>query len=401
MSTIDSTIDLTIVDTGGHSHPVRGFCDPSFRQVADAFAENFVSGEELGAAVCVHHQGRIVVDLWGGYCDAAGTRPWDRDTIVNMMSVSKGFLAVAIFMLLERGLVDIDAPVARYWPEFAAAGKADVPIRHVMDHRAGVPVLRPSQPRRAIYDWDRYVEALARQEPLWEPGTQAGYHILTMGFILGEIVRRVSGQSVGEFVRNEISVPLDLDYNIGLDPAEIERCADFVSATEGTIFKVDHLPDDELLKYAWSELPEDEDFNSDRWRKAQVPGANGHGNARSVSRLYAALSMGGTLDGFRLLTERSIERMSAEQHNLTEIVMKRAYHQGLGVLRNSPPISEMGPDPDAFGHHGVGGSIGFADRKNQIAFSYCTNRMHNRIDNGPRAGRLKRATYACLGFSET
>ena len=386
----------TVSDGDGRKYALHGSCDPKFSAVRDAFTTNFETGEEVGAAVCVYQAGRKVVDLWGGYADAVRTREWQRDTTVNMMSVAKAFVATAVAMLVDRGELDLDAPVARYWPEFAQNGKSELLVRWVVDHRAGLPVLRPSLERGAIYDWDAVTSALAGMKPLWKPGEEAGYHILTMGFLAGELIRRLTGLMPGELIRQEITEPLGIDYNIGITGEEVSRLAEFIPAVEGTIFKVEELPDEELLKYAWKELPLDEDFNSKAWREAQIPGASGHGNARAVAKFFGCLAAGGTLDGVHLLSSDAIDRMASEQHNLTEQVMHRSYHQGLGVLLNSPPISPMGPNPKAFGHHGVGGSVGLADREVGIGFAYSMNHMHGRVDNGPRAGRLKDATFASV-----
>ena len=389
-------IETTVKDKNGVAYDISGVLDPQFERVLKAFETNFETGSEVGAAVAVYHEGRLVVDLWGGYADSARSKPWMQDTTVNMMSVAKGFVATAIAMLVDRGELDYDAPVAQYWPEFATAGKEAIPLRYILDHRAGLPVLRPSGPRGLIYDWDGMTQALAAMEPRWVPGEEAGYHILSMGYLAGEVIRRVTGLAPGEFVRREITEPLGIDYNIGLRDKEMSRVAEFIPAVEGTIFKVEDLPDEELLKYAWAEVPKDEDFNSRSWMGAQVPGASGHGNARAVARFYGCLAEGGTLNGVNLLSSGAIRVMSAEQHNMLEQVMKRSYHQGLGVLRNSPPISPMGPNMAAFGHHGVGGSVGLCDPDARIGFAYSMNQMHARVDNGPRAGRLKDATFASV-----
>lgn len=376
--------------------PFGGFTDPRFARVRKAFTNNFVEHNECGASVCVYLDGEPVVDLWGGYSDKARSLPWKEDTIVNMMSVSKGAVSVCVMQLVEQGKIDLDAPVARYWPEFAANGKAGIPVCYVLDHRAGLPVLDPNLPRGKIYDWHAIVGALAAQRPAWEPGKQAGYHILTMGFLVGEIIRRVSGEMPGEYLRRNVTGPLNLDYQIGLPESEFPRCAEFIQATDGTIFDAERTAPESYLARAWYELPRGEDFNSREWRVSQVPGANGHGNARAIARFYGCLARGGELGGVRILKPETIRTMSSEQHNMTEIVMNRSYHQALGVLRNSPPIVWMGPNPNAFGHHGVGGAIGLADPDMKIGFSYAMNQMHARIDNGPRAGALLRALYDCL-----
>lgn len=393
---IKHNINQSVKGPDGQIYNIKGYCADEFDGVRTAFVENFMIGEEVGAAVSVYKSGSPVVDLWGGFSDNDKTQPWLEETTVNMMSVAKGFVATAIAMLVDKGILDYDAPVAQYWPEFAANGKADIPLRYILDHRAGLAVLRPSLPKGSLYEWDKMTSALANMAPLWKPGTEAGYHILTMGTLAGEVIRRVTGLPAGEFIRQNITEPLGLNYNIGLRDAEMEAVAEFIPAVIGTIFASADLPDDDLLKYAWSELPEGEDFNSHAWMKAQVPGASGHGNARAVAKFYGCLALGGKLGDVDLLSPAAISKMGSEQHNMKEQVMKRSYHQGLGVLLNSPPISPMGPNPLAFGHHGVGGSVGLCDRKVEIGFAYAMNKMHNRVDNGPRAGRLKDATFASV-----
>jgi CubicO group peptidase (beta-lactamase class C family) len=376
--------------------PVDGHVAAGYEPVREAFLANFNAGVECGASVCATVNGKVVVDLWGGHVNVARANPWRRDTIVNMMSVAKAAVAVCALQLVEKGEIDLDAPIATYWPEFAANGKQAIPVRWLLDHRAGLPVLDPNLARGSIYDWRAVTRALAAQAPAWEPGKKAGYHILTMGFLVGELIRRVTGLMPGDYFRKFIAGPLNLDYHIGLPTESLGRCATFLPAVEGTIFDVERSAPESYLARAWRELPRDEDFNSLAWRTAQIPGANGHGNARAVARLFACLTLGGTIDGVRILKPETVTLLSAEQHNLTEIVMDRSYHQALGVLRNSPPIVWMGPNPNSFGHHGVGGAIGFADPDERLSFSYAMNQMHARIDNGPRAGSLIRALYQCI-----
>ncbi len=385
-------------DTRGGAEPasVEGYCEPRFAKVKEAYEAILASGEDVGSSVSVTLNGDAVVDLWGGHADAARTRPWERDTIVNMMSVAKGASAVCAHILADRGLLDLDAPVAEYWPEFAQAGKERLPVRYVLDHRAGLPVIEAPLPPGSIYDWDAMASALAAQAPLWEPGTKSGYHILTQGYIIGELVRRITGRTLGSYFRDEVAEPLGLDYHIGLPPEHHARCAEFIPARKGTILDREALDPDSLLARAWAQVPPDIDFNSDSWRTSEIPSGNGHGNARAVARLYGALACGGELDGVTLMRRDSLERAVAEQHSETEVVLGRVYHQALGFVRNSPPIVPLGPNPRAFGHHGVGGSVGFADPDARIGFAYATNTMHARLDIGPRAGSLIEATFDSL-----
>jgi CubicO group peptidase (beta-lactamase class C family) len=379
---------------------IHGYCDPQFAAVREAFIENYRLEDEIGSAACVVRDGRVVVDLWGGWKDAACRKPWERDTIVCMMSVVKGLGGIAFNMLIDRGLVDPDAPVAKYWPEFAQNGKDKLPVRYVLDHRAGLPVVTAALPRGAMFDREAMTNALAAQAPLWEPGTQAGYHIHTQGFLLSEIVRRVTGRTMARYFKDEIAGPLKADYQIGgLSDADQARCAELQPVLEGTLFAIKDNEPDTLLGKAFAQNPDEPwpvTLNSKAWREAEISSANGHGNARAVARIYGCVARGGELDGVRLLSPAGIERMRAEQHNMTEVMQQRPYHQGLGVLLNTAGAVWMGPNPKAFGHHGIGGSIGMADPEARLGISYSVNRMHARGDNGPRARRLIEAVYASL-----
>lgn len=380
----------------GVSYPVHGRCDPRFSRILDAFAENFAVEEENGAAAAVYHDGRLVADCWGGWKDAARQVPWAEDTIVNTMSVTKTLAASCVHILIDRGLVSLDAPVATYWPEFAAAGKETLPVRYLLDHRAGLPYLENPPPGLTVFDWEGMVKAFAAQRPVWEPGKQAGYHVLSQGHLLGEVVRRVDGRSIGAFFRDEVATPLGLDFFIGVPEKELDRCAEYVVQRKGTILDRDALDPTSILARSWEQVPKDTDFNGRAWRMCEFPSGNGHGSARAVARFFACLARGGEIDGVRILSGSAVDAMLTEQHNMTEVVMQRSYHQALGALLNSPPIVWMGPNVAAFGHHGVGGSIGMGDRENGIAIAYLPSRMHNRLDNGPRARRIIEAAYACL-----
>ena len=375
---------------------IHGQCAPGFDAVRDAFEANFATDDEVGACVSVVLDGRTVVDLWGGWRDRAMSQPWARDTIVCMMSVAKGVSATCLHMLVDRGEVALDAPVAQYWPEFAQNGKAGVKVRHVLDHTAGLPVLNEKLHPLAMFDHALIVDALARMAPLWEPGTQSGYHVHNQGFLIDEIVRRVDGRTLPQFLRDEVTGPLGLDYRFGLNATDQARCADFIQATEGTIFAARNGDPAKIISRAWDQLPDPLDLNSAQWREATITSASGHGNARAVARLYGALARGGELDGVRLMSAATIDHAITEQHNMVEVMMQRPYHQALGFLLSSEPIVWMGPGGRSFGHHGVGGSIGLGDPDARLGFAYAMNKMHMRPDNGPRARRLIEAVYQCL-----
>ena len=386
----------------GQDYAFAGAYEAKFEAVAEAFIENFRVEDELGSAVAVTLDGKPVVDLWGGFANQDRSRPWERDTLVCMMSVAKGVTAICFNMLLDRGRVELDAPVARYWPEFAKNGKAGILVRHILDHTAAIPVLttNPLWPG-AMYDREAYVKALEDQEPLWEPGTKAAYHVHNQGYLLGEIMRRVTGRTIGPFLRSEVATPLHADYYIGqmrLD--EQRRVAEVIPNMGARLFAAKDSAEPETLRsLAFRQNPDEpwiQTLNSAVWKVVEIASGNGHGNARGVARIYSALSVGGEIDGVRLMSKTSIERMITEQHNQIEQLQDRPYHQALGVLLNTPEAVYMGPNPRAFGHHGIGGSIGFADPDGRIAFSYSCNKMHSVGDNGPRARRLIDAVYASV-----
>lgn len=378
----------------GQRFAIQGHVAPGMEPVLDAFIENFGSGEEAGASVCVWRAGERAVDLWGGFRDRQCTQPWTQSTIVNGMSSTKPLAATCFHLLVDRKLADYDDPIDRYWPEFAQNGKAGVPIRYILDHRLGLPLIPAAFWPDKLFDWEAISAALAAETPLWPPGTNAGYHVRTFGFLIGEVVRRIDGRTLGRFFREEIAEPFELDYYIGVPESEFPRCAEFISETRGTIY--DSTIDQNSYLARASPAMDAAIFNSAAWRGAELPASNGHGNARSLSRFYAILANGGEIDGKRLLSKETLARATSVQHRIHEIVMDRTYNQCLGFLRSSPPIVAMGPLETSYGHQGAGGALGFADPVNRLGFGYLMNKMHARRENGPRAGRLIDAVYRSI-----
>ena len=397
------------VDARGSSFPLHGQYDARYRPVVEAFAENYREEDETGSSVSVIVDGKTVVDIWGGYRDGARTRPWDRETTVCMMSVAKGVTGICFNMLVDRGLVDLDAPVAAYWPEFAQNKKGAIPVRWILDHRAAIPVLTTNTLwPGAMFDREAYVVALAEQEPLWAPGTQAAYHVHNQGFLLGEIMRRVTGRTIGPFLRSEVAGPLHAEYYIGgMTAEEQSHVAEVMPNMGARLFAAKEvaLPEGQdgvwtgemLRPLAFRQNPDEpwyDTLNAPNWREVEIASGSGHGNARGVARIYGAVARGGEMDGVHLMSQGSIEQMITEQHNQIELLQERPYHQALGVLLNTAGAVYMGPNPRAFGHHGIGGSIGFGDPDARIGFSYAVNKMHAVGDNGPRARRLIDALYS-------
>jgi CubicO group peptidase (beta-lactamase class C family) len=381
---------------------IQGECDERFAAVRETFERGFETGDELGASVCVTVEGETVVDLWGGFADSARTRPWGRDTLANVYSTTKGMTAICALRLVDEGLLDLDAPVARYWPEFAAAGKGDLPVRHLLTHRAGLAAVRKPLALDALYDWDTMTKALAEEEPWWEPGTRHGYHALTYGYLVGELVRRITGRSLGTYFREEVAEPLGLDIHIGLPEEHDARVAELVQgpihAGEGpNLFELIAAQPESLIGKAFANpLLHPLAPNTRAWRAAEIPAANAHATAASLARVYAALSLSGELDGVRVLSKGTIEEARTEHSYGMDAVLPLVTRFGLGF--GMPTEEEpLGPNPRVFGHAGMGGSYGQADPESRMSFGYTMNLMHMGlwlVD--PRPRRLLAAVYESL-----
>ncbi|MGY4962060.1 serine hydrolase domain-containing protein [Streptomyces sp. 900105245] len=381
---------------------VGGHCDPRFAAVREAFEANFRERGELGAAVAVTVGGETVVDLWGGWADADRTRRWEQDTLVNVWSTGKGPVALCAHILADRGLLDLDAPVAAYWPEFAAAGKERVLVGHLLSHRAGLSGLREPHSLSELCDWELTTARLARTEPWWEPGTRSGYHALTYGFLVGEVVRRISGLRPGAFLEREVTGPLGIDFTFGLPAKEAGRAAELVrpspaAAGEQTaVFQ-------QLAPVALAALANPPvgaaEANSPEWRAAEIPAANGHGTARAVAALYGVLAGRGTYGGRRILSPEAAERVREGQGSCRDLVLGAGFEGeteiGLGLWLSGAHGS-YGPNPRAFGHDGFGGSCGLADPDAGVSLGYVMNRMGPRIADDPRKTALVYALYRAL-----
>jgi CubicO group peptidase (beta-lactamase class C family) len=373
---------------------VEGTCAPRFAAVREAFAANFEAGREVGASFAATLDGEPIVDLWGGHADAARSRPWERDTIVNVFSTTKAMTALVAHMCVDRGLLDLDAPVARYWPEFAAAGKSAIPVRQVMSHTAGLAGLTPRLPTEALFDWTRMTDALAAEAPWWPPGSRSGYHAMTFGYLVGELVRRVTGVTLGTFFRDEVARRLGVDFHIGLPASEDGRVAEMVAPPRSEAALT--LDTASLAGRVLSNPPLRPDAaNRAEWRRAEIPAANGHGNARSVARVLAALALGGTLAGTRLLREETLRRAIEEQCHGKDLVLGRTFRWGVGFMLTSPEMP-FGPNPHIFGHGGWGGSLGFADLDARVSWAYVMNRMSPGTTGDARAAGMIAALYGSL-----
>jgi CubicO group peptidase (beta-lactamase class C family) len=354
--------------------PVTGSCDARFTQVKEEFAHNFAERGEVGAALHVIIDGATVVDLSGGWRDEDRRQHWQPDTLVDFYSVGKAFLALLALQLVDGGLVGLDDALATVWPEFAAGGKEGATLRHALCHRAAVPAIREPLTNEDLWDWKRMTGALAATEPWWEPGTRHAYHTNTYGHLIGEVVRRVSGEACGRRLA-AVAGPLGADVHVGVPPTERHRCAQVIFAAPGRAEGLDFeaLEGDELMEMLSYFNPPGYSsmgvVNSVRWRQAEVPSTNGHGTARGVARMYAALLEPGRLLSVDLLAEA----VSPQSQGYCPILHEDVTF-GLG-FKPTVPRRAFGPNPGSFGHFGTGGAVGFADPHAGVAFGYVMNHV--------------------------
>jgi CubicO group peptidase (beta-lactamase class C family) len=373
---------------------ISGFCDARFARVRAAFETNFKNGLEVGASVAVTLDGTPVVDLWGGEAVEGGA-PWQEDTIVNVYSTTKTMAAISVLVAVDRGLVDLDAPVATYWPEFAANGKEGVLVRNVMSHSAGLSGFEPPLAKAsALYDWDAVVAALAAQKPWWTPGDGSGYHAVTQGFLQGEIVRRVTGKSIGTFFREEIAEPLGADFHIGLDAAHDHRVAALVPPG-ASLGAASSDPDSVAVRTLQSCSLDGTEPATEAWRRAEIPAVGGIGNARSVARVHSMVACGGEVDGTRLLSEATVGRILEEQTNGPDkvLALPLRFGMGFGLIDETFPLS---PNERAFFWGGWGGSIAVIDLDARVSVAYVMNRMEANLMGDVRGGSLVISAFKCL-----
>jgi CubicO group peptidase (beta-lactamase class C family) len=374
--------------------PIDGWCAPGFDGVRRAFATNFAERGEVGAAVCVIVGGEVVVDLVGGWADADRSRPWRPDTIVDFYSAGKALVALLALQLVDDGRVDLDEPIGELWPEFATGGKEIATLRHALCHQAGVPAIREPLTNDDLWHWDRMVDALAATEAWWVPGTRHAYHTNTYGHLIGEIVRRVSGEMPGPRLR-ALAEPLDADIWFGVPDDQQDRCADVIWAGPDVPDPsvVDSLDgDSRLVMLSYFNPPGYSSFgvvNTPEWRAAQVPSTNGHGGATGLARLYAAL-----LESGRLLSPALLAEATRAQSEGWCPVLGEEVTFGLG-FKPTVPRRPFGPNPRSFGHFGTGGAVGFADPDGDVAFGYVMNHVIPRWQS-TRNRALIDAVYSSL-----
>tara|TARA_B100000029_G_scaffold122428_1_gene115742 strand:- start:6823 stop:8031 length:1209 start_codon:yes stop_codon:yes gene_type:complete len=400
---------------------VSGYCDERFLDAKEILEKSIDSGFELGCAISLEVKGEKVMDLWGGYVDPDKTQLWEENTIVNVFSTTKGVAAICLLQLIEKGLLDLDKPVSHYWPEFAENGKENIPVRYLFCHKSGLCGIRNPLEPGSFTNWDLICNELAKQEPLWEPGTAHGYHALTYGHLVGEILRRIDGRTIGEYFNEEIAKPLDLDFWIGLPESEFSRVTNIYPSKPNPLLpllaKLPRFllpgPMKFLLDFTDTNKPvgaafnnpsvtsnENNEFeaNSKEWRKAEIPAANGHGTARSLAKLYGVLANGGSRDGVHVLSPETIELGRQTQSDGKDLVLGHMHTRfGIGFMLGTKNVS-MGPNPESFGHGGAGGSLGFADPDNNISLGFIMNQMHPGITAWKTATDVAASVYKSLNI---
>jgi CubicO group peptidase (beta-lactamase class C family) len=371
----------------------NGFTHDRFAPVRAVFEENLNNGQDIGASYCATLEGETVVDLWGGYANEDGTRDWQRDTIINVYSTTKTMTALTALLVADRGELDFDAPVARYWPEFAANGKSAVKVSHLMSHSAGLSGWKEPIAKETLYDWEKATSLLAAQAPFWKPGTAPGYHAVTQGYLVGEVVRRITGKSLGTVFREEIAEPMGADFYIGLPASEDSRVADLIPPPKGAAI-ADTAQSDLQKNMATNPGVDVSETRTRAWRAAEIPAAGGTGNARSVAEIHTILANGGTAKGKRFLSEAGCRKALELQVEGTDLILNIPvrYGMGFGLAGGMLPL----PNPNTIFWGGYGGSLVIIDMDARTTFGYAMNRMASTTTGDMRAFGLAMAMWEAL-----
>jgi CubicO group peptidase (beta-lactamase class C family) len=378
---------------------ISGMCKPGFEPVREAFAANFAERGEIGASVAVVVGNEPVVEIWAGWADPGRTRAWQSDTLTNVWSTTKAMTSLCAHLLIDRGELDPDAPVARYWPEFAANGKGGMPVRWLMCHQSGLTGLARPATVEDYYDWEKITALLAAQAPLFPPGTTSGYQAITFGYLVGEVIRRITGQSVGRFFGSEIAGPLNADFHIGLAEPELGRCSELQgvrpTADEQAALAQAYANADPAAMAALVNPPmTGDEANVDDWRMAEIPAANGHGTALALATIFGAV----TDKSDRLISARTLAAARTGNGLHTDLVLGFPIEFGLGWALSGAD-KHFGPNPAAFGHDGFGGSAVGGDPEADVAFAYVMNRMGVNLADDPRKMAIIDGVYQSLAAS--
>jgi CubicO group peptidase (beta-lactamase class C family) len=376
---------------------ISGTFDPRFAAMADLLSASIDSGADVGASVAVNLGGEMVVDIWGGWADEAKTTPWEEHTITNVWSTTKTMMAVCALMLVDRGELDPNEKVAHYWPEFAANGKADIEVRHLLSHTSGVSAWAQPVEVHDIYDWEKSTAMLAAQAPWWTPGTASGYHALNQGHLVGEVIRRITGMKLGEFLAKEVTGPLGADFHIGLAESEFARVANVIPPPPMPIDFASLDPEMVAVKTFTGPAPDASESWKPEWRQADIGAANGHGNARSVARIQSVIANGGEVDGIRLMSPKTIDRIFDVQASGIDQVLMIDSVFGLGYGLPGPSYPYLPTDSKICFWGGWGGSVIIVDTTKHLTISYMMNKMESGLVGDLRGEALIRAAYDAIG----
>ena len=376
---------------------IHGFCHERFAPVREVFERNFAEHGDVGATFAATVEGEFVVDLWAGHADLARTRPWEEDTIVNVYSTTKTMSFLCGLLLADQGRLDFHAKVTDYWPEYGRNGKENTEVRHFFSHSAGLPGFDPFlESAEELYDWQGCIDNLVAQAPWWEPGSQSGYHAITQGFLIGELVRRIDGRTLGAYFREEIAEPLGADFHIGLPPSEFERVAEMIPDTAPVDPAFGEPAPDSITGRVFASSPADANaVNTPGWRRAELPAAGGHGNARSVVRAQTPVANNGSAFGVDLLSPEGCRVIQEEQTNGPDAVILLPVRFGMGYAFPNE-LMPMSPNDGAMFWGGAGGSTIVVDQDAHVCLSYVMNQMKNALLGDQRGGSLGRAFYEAL-----
>ena len=374
---------------------INGTFETSFAHVAEAFEKNFEEGD-LGACCAVFVDGEIVVDLWGGIADPEKETLWGKDTIVNVWSTTKTMAAICTLMLFDRGLIELDSPVCKYWKDFEQNGKEKVLVSHLLSHSAGLPGFDAPITEDQLFDWEYTCKRLAGQAPWWEPGTTSGYHPMTQGWLLGELLRQVDGRTLGTFFKDEVASKIGADFDIGLPDEDFNRVASLdTESVDGPVVLTDQAPHPFVERVEKHGRMGAKLANTDRWRRAEFPAANGHGNARSVALVHSLIAQNGSSDSFKLLSAEAVDTIFEIQTDGTDHILGVPIRHGMGFGLRSD-LMPISPNEKACFWGGWGGSLSVIDVDASMSFAYVMNRMAPSLQHDMRAGRLLMATHAAI-----
>ena len=374
---------------------INGTFETSFAHVAEAFEKNFEEGD-LGACCAVFVDGEIVVDLWGGIADPEKETLWGKDTIVNVWSTTKTMAAICTLMLFDRGLIELDSPVCKYWKDFEQNGKEKVLVSHLLSHSAGLPGFDAPITEDQLFDWEYTCKRLAGQAPWWEPGTTSGYHPMTQGWLLGELLRQVDGRTLGTFFKDEVASKIGADFHIGLPDEHFNRVASLdTESVDGPVVLTDQAPHPFVERVEKHGRMGAKLANTDRWRRAEFPAANGHGNARSVALVHSLIAQNGSSDSFKLLSAEAVDTIFEIQTDGTDLILGVPIRHGMGFGLRSD-LMPISPNEKACFWGGWGGSLSVIDVDASMSFAYVMNRMAPSLQHDMRAGRLLMATHAAI-----